>query len=214
MAQVILHGPDYSTQVRTVRLCLVEKGVDYELQPVDVLRGENRRPEFLKLQPFGMAPVLVHDGFTLYETSAIARYVDEAFKGPKLQPSDKDKKKAARMNQIVSIIETHGQGPIVTEIVARRARQAFLREEVDEGEIRKAVPRALQCLTAIEGLADDNFLVGSSPTLADLHLAPMLGYFAKTPEGQRILGRLPKLTAWLRNIVARPSMVETEPRTA
>jgi glutathione S-transferase len=212
MAQVILHGPDYSTQVRTVRLCLAEKGVDYELKTVDVLRGENRRPEFLKIQPFGMVPVLVHDDFTLYETAAIARYVDEAFKGRKLQPSDK--KKAARMNQIVSIIENHGQEPIVTEIVARRARQAFLREEVDEGEIRKAAPRAQQCLAAIEGLMDDSFLVGDAPTLADFHLAPMLGYFARTPEGQRILGRLPKLTAWLRSIVARPSMVETEPRTS
>ena len=42
MAKVILHGPDYSTQVRTIRLCLVEKGVGYELEPVDILRGVNR----------------------------------------------------------------------------------------------------------------------------------------------------------------------------
>jgi glutathione S-transferase len=212
MAKVILHGPDYSSQVRTIRLCLVEKGVDYELEPVDVFRGDNRKPAFLKLQPFGMVPVLVHDGFTLYETSAIARYVDEAFKGPKLQPSDK--KEAARMNQIISIIEAHGYGPIMTDIVMPRARQAFLRQQVDSAGIREAVPQAQKCLTVIEGLMDGGgFLVGGSLTLADLHLAPMIGYFAHTPEGKHILAKLPKLTGWWQGISSRPSMVETEPHT-
>ena len=142
MAKVILHGPDYSTQVRTIRLCLAEKGIDYELEPVDILRGGNRKPEFLKLQPFGQVPVLVHDGFTLYETSAIARYVDEAFKGPKLQPSDK--KDAARMNQLISIIEMHGYGPIISEIVTLRVREAFLHQKLDIEDLRKAAAPARQ----------------------------------------------------------------------
>jgi len=212
MAKVTLHGPDYRTQVRTIRLCLVEKGVEYELVPVDVFRGENHKPAFLKLQPFGVVPVLVHDAFTLYETSAIARYVDEAFKGPKLQPSDK--KEVARMNQIVSIIEAHGYGPIVTEIVGPRAKQAFLRQQVDNAAIQKAVPHAQYCLNVIEGLmGDGGFLVGGSLSLADLHLAPIIAYFAQTPEGKRVLAKLPKLTGWWEGIAARPSVVETEPHT-
>jgi glutathione S-transferase len=212
MAKVTLHGPDYSTQVRTIRLCLLEKGVDYELERVDVLRGANRKPGYLKLQPFGMVPVLVHDGFTLYETGAIARYVDEAFKGPKLQPSDK--KEAARMNQILSIIDAHGYGPIMTEIVTLRAKEALLRQEIDIADLRKAAQPARQCLTVIEGLTGDGaFLVGGSLSLADLQLAPIISYFARTPEGKRILGDLPKLTGWWQKISARPSMIETEPHT-
>jgi glutathione S-transferase len=212
MAKVILHGPDYSTQVRTIRLCLVEKGVDYELETVDILRGGNRKPEFLKLQPFGHVPVLVHDGFTLYETSAIARYVDEAFKGPKLQPSDK--KDAARMNQLISIIEMHGYGPIISEIVTLRVREAFLHQKLDIEDLRKAAAPARQCLTVIEGLmADGDFLVGKAVSLADLYLAPMISYFSKTPEGKSIMGRLPKLTAWWESFLKRPAMAETLPKT-
>ena len=212
MAKVILHGPDYSTQVRTIRLCLIEKGVDYELQTVDVLRGGNRRQEYLKLQPFGMVPVLVHDGFTLYETGAIARYVDEAFPGPKLQPSDR--KEAARMNQILSIVEAHGYGPIVTDIVMPRAKQALLRQQVDSDEIRRAVPLAQQCLTVIEGLTGEGgFLVDGSLSIADLYLAPILGYFAQTPEGKRIMAKLPGLNDCWESVAARPSFTETEPYT-
>jgi len=213
MAKVILHGPDYSTQVRTIRLCLVEKGVDYELEPVDILRGANRAPAFLKLQPFGQVPVLVHDSFTLYETSAIARYVDEAFKGPKLQPSDK--KDAARMNQLLSIIEMHGYGPIINEIVTLRVKEAFLHQKLDIADLRKAAGPAQHCLTVVEGLmADGDFLVGKAVSLADLYLAPMISYFGKTPEGKVIMGRLPKLTAWWESFLKRPAMLETVPQTA
>jgi len=208
MAKVNLHGPDYSAHVRTIRLCLVEKGVDYELTPVDVLRGQNQKPEFLKLQPFAQVPVLVHDNFTLYETTAIARYVDDSFKGPKLQPSDK--KEAARMNQIISIIEAHGYGPIISEIVTLRAREAFLQQQIDINDLRKAAGPARQCLTVIEELMGDGaFLVGRSLSLADLHLAPIMAHFMRTPEGKRIMEALPKLTAWWQSISARPSMVET-----
>lgn len=212
MAKVILHGPDYSTQVRTIRLCLAEKGIDYELEPVDILRGGNRKPEFLKLQPFGQVPVLVHDDFMLYETSAIARYVDEAFKGPKLQPSDK--KAAARMNQLISIIEMHGYGPIISEIVTLRVREAFLHQKLDIEDLRKAAGPARHCLTVVEGLmADGDFLVGKAVSLADLYLAPMISYFNKTPEGKAIMGRLPKLTAWWESFLKRPAMAETVPQT-
>lgn len=210
MATVILHGPDYSTQVRTIRLCLVEKGVDYKLEPVDVFRGGNRTPGYLKLQPFGMVPVLVHDGFALYETSAIARYVDEAFKGPKLQPSDK--KQAARMNQIISVIEAHGYEPIVTEIVMPRAKQALLHQPVDTDDILRALPRAQQFLMVIQALmGEGEFLVGDALSLADLYLAPIIGYFWQTPEGKRLLPKLARLSDWRQRIAARPSMVETEP---
>jgi glutathione S-transferase len=212
MAKVILHGPDYSTQVRTIRLCLAEKGIDYELEPVDILRGGNRKPEFLKLQPFGQVPVLVHDDFMLYETSAIARYVDEAFKGPKLQPSDK--KAAARMNQLISIIEMHGYGPIISEIVTLRVREAFLHQKLDIEDLRKAAGPARHCLTVVEGLmADGDFLVGKAVSLADLYLAPMISYFNKTPEGKAIMGRLPKLTTWWESFLKRPAMAETVPQT-
>ena len=70
-----IHGPNYSTYVRTVRLVLEEKGQPYELAEVDTLKGETKQHPHLGRHPFGMVPAFEHDGFELYETGAIIRYL-------------------------------------------------------------------------------------------------------------------------------------------
>jgi glutathione S-transferase len=83
-----LYGADYSVYVRDARLALLEKGVDHELVPVDIFAEGGPPAWYGDLHPFGKIPAFEHDGFRLFETSAIARYVDEAFDGPALQPSE------------------------------------------------------------------------------------------------------------------------------
>ena len=78
----ILHGPGYSTYVRTARLAFEEKGVDYDLDHFDFMDGFP--DEHLARHPFGRVPTLTHGDFALYETVAICRYVDEGFDGPPL----------------------------------------------------------------------------------------------------------------------------------
>ena len=65
-------GADYSVYVRIVRLCLIEKGVEYELLPIDVFAKEGPPQSYLARHPFGRIPAFEHAGFWLYETSAIA----------------------------------------------------------------------------------------------------------------------------------------------
>ncbi|WP_245520908.1 glutathione S-transferase N-terminal domain-containing protein, partial [Mesorhizobium sp. M8A.F.Ca.ET.208.01.1.1] len=57
---------------------LEEKGVDYELAPVDIFAADGIPAWYLERHPFGRIPAFEHDGFRLFETGAIARYVDEA----------------------------------------------------------------------------------------------------------------------------------------
>ena len=102
MSDPIVYGPNYSTYARSARLALEEKGVPYRLEEVDLMQGGTTQPAYLKRQPFAKVPAFEHDGFPLYETAAIERYVDETFPGPKLQPDDS--KRRARMTQIVSVI--------------------------------------------------------------------------------------------------------------
>lgn len=80
---VILYGFPQSTYVRTARMACEEKGVPYQLESIK-LRSDAPR----ELHPFGEIPVLQNGNFVLYETPAIARYVDEAFDGPPQQPAD------------------------------------------------------------------------------------------------------------------------------
>ena len=86
MTQPTVHGPGFSTYVRSVRIALEEKGVPYQLNEFNFFEG--MPAEQLQRHPFGKVPAFEHDDFMLYETFAICRYIDEAFDGPRLQPED------------------------------------------------------------------------------------------------------------------------------
>jgi Glutathione S-transferase, N-terminal domain len=78
----IVFGAPYSVYVRAVRLALEEKGVAYELVPVDIFAVDGPPSEHLTRHPFGKIPAFEHTGFCLYEAGAITRYIDEAFCRP------------------------------------------------------------------------------------------------------------------------------------
>ncbi len=73
-SSVVLYGASYSVYVRIVRIALHEKRVPYDLVPVDVFAEEGVPPAHLERHPFGRIPAFEHDGFAIYETSAITRY--------------------------------------------------------------------------------------------------------------------------------------------
>ena len=102
MAKPIVYGPAYSTYARTARLALEEKGVDYDLVEVDLLGGAAKASAHLARHPFGKVPAFEHDGFAVYETDVIMRYISAAFPGKDLEPEDA--KGRARMAQAISII--------------------------------------------------------------------------------------------------------------
>ncbi|MEX0808928.1 MAG: glutathione S-transferase family protein [Dongiaceae bacterium] len=211
MAMPILHGPNYSTYTRSARLALIEKNVAYELKELDLLGGATMHEAFLTLSPFGKVPVLEHRGLVIYETAAINRYVDEAFKGPMLQPTDPVAR--ARMNQIIGVIDAYAYATLIGVIVMQRIVLPALSRRSNPQALRKAAPEMRRALLALEALAADApFLAGRSVSLADLHLAPIMGFFSETPEGRRILPTLPRLAAWWPRMAARESIRTTVPR--
>jgi glutathione S-transferase len=206
---VLLYGAPYSVYTRSARLALIEKGVDYRLEMVDVHGPGGMPPEHLARQPFGKIPVLDHDGFTLYETGAILRYVDEAFPGgPSLQP--KDVKARARMSQAISICDSylypHGVWGIFVERVAKPRRGVA----VDEAKVQASLPKAAACHAAFGGLLGDaDYLGGDALSLADLHAAPMLACLAMTEEGRGMMTAHPQLQQWWQRMGVRDSLRET-----
>ena len=102
MGNVTVYGFPVSTFVNIVRLVLTEKGVPFTFCDLEQEMGS---PRHLALHPFNRVPILDHDGFVLYGTSAIAAYADEAFDGPPLQPDDP--KERARMNRWISSLNNY-----------------------------------------------------------------------------------------------------------
>ena len=179
-AQPCVFGADYSVYVRIARLCLVEKGIEYQSVPLDIFAEEGPPADYLARHPFGRIPAFEHGGFSLYETGAIARYIDEAFEGPKLQPSDAVRR--ARCNQLISIADNYAYPQLVWGIYVERVSKPGRGVPTDEEKLADAVSKARTCLTAMSGLMEDGpWLVGEQLTLADIYAAPMFDYFLMAP---------------------------------
>ena len=95
MATIQIYGVPPSPFTRATRLAAREKGVEYELVPT---RPGGTAP----LNPLGKIPMMKHGDFTLYESPAIARYIDRMFDGPPLWP--KDARAAALCDQWLSVV--------------------------------------------------------------------------------------------------------------
>ena len=202
-------GAAYSVYVRIVRLALAEKGIACDLTPVDIFAADGPG-RYLERHPFGRIPAFEHTGFRLYETGAIARYVDEAFDGPALQPSDP--KTRARCNQLVSIADNYAYPHLVWGIYVERVSKPRRGAMADEAKIADAVPKAGVCLKALSDLMGDGlWLAGAQLTLADLYAAPMFDYFLMAVEGRDMLRRHENLAAWWSHMSARPSVHATRP---
>src|SRR5690242_8537366 len=101
MSEFIVHSIPGSPFGRAVMATLEEKGARYRLMPV--MPGTLKSPAHLGLHPFGRIPVLEHDGFGLYETQAILRYLDRVLGEPQLTPADP--RSAARMDQVLNVCD-------------------------------------------------------------------------------------------------------------
>jgi glutathione S-transferase len=211
MATPIVYGPTYSTYVRTVRLTLTEKGVPYELVDVAMLQGAHQQPDFLKRNPFGKVPAFEHEGATIYETSAITRYIERAFPGPALQPADAGA--LARMDQTIGIIDSFGYGCVIGKLVWQRVVTPMLGGAPDEAVVAEAMPRVALTLAELDRLLGAGpWFGGAALSLADLHLAPVFGYLIATPESKELLEKHPGLGAWWTAMSTRPSMATTAPQ--
>lgn len=205
----ILYGAPYSVYVRICRLALLEKGVDHELVPIDVFAPAGLPDWYLTLHPFGRIPAFVDGDFSLHETSAICRYIDEAFDGPPLQPANAAGR--AVMTQIAGLIDSYAYRPMVWDVYVERVSKPREAGASDETRIAAALPVAETCLAAIEALKRRGpFLLGDQITLADLHAAPVLAYFVRAPEGRAMLARHPALSAWWETVSARSSFLASE----
>jgi glutathione S-transferase len=206
MSEFIVHNIPGSPFGRAVLATLEEKRAPYRLSALGP--GANRSPEHLARHPFGRVPVLEHDGFVLYETQAILRYLDRALPGVALTPTDP--KAAALMDQVMNVCDWYlfqGVNNVIgfQRIVAPR----LLGQSPDEAAIAAAMPRAHTVFHELARvLGEKPYLVGSL-SLADMHVAPQVDFIAATPEWESLAAPHRNLVAWLERMRARPSMQAT-----
>ena len=204
-----LYNYRHSVYSWIARLALAEKGLVYDLIEIDPFE-DNPADEFLEINPLCRVPALIHNGFQLFETAAMTRYLDEAFSGPTLQPQSGQSK--ARQNQIIAVIDYDAYWPLVRQVFVQTFYNPLVSEPTDESEQTKGLQRSTEVLSVLEGLASGGkFLVGKEFSLADIHLFPMIAYFSASEEGREALAKFEKLFAWFNHQKRRPSFRMTCP---
>ena len=205
---VVLFGLARSVYTRIARLALEEKGVPYTLESVEIFGPTGVPPEHLRRHPFGRIPAFTHGDFSLFETAAICRYVDEAFSGPALQPPAASSR--ARMAQLIALLDSYAYRPMVWGVFVQRLRLPLQGGVADEALISTSLKQARTALVAIAALMDDSaFLVGPALSLADLHAYPMLKCFSLAPEGAAAIAEHPRVATWMSGLAKRLSVQHT-----
>ncbi len=203
MARVVVYGFQRSTYVNIVRLVLTHKNVPFEFHD---LESEMGSPSHLALHPFNRVPIFEHDGFRVYETSAIVTYIDEVFTEPALQPSNVHDR--ARMNQWISAVNSYYYYWIIFHLTHERLVFPELGIASDERVVARAVPHIAEALDVLERQLEHGrgFLILDTPTLADFFLLPSLARLGDTPEGKRLLEGKGRIADWLSRMGALPSV--------
>ena len=207
MSEFTVHSIPGSPFGRSVLAMLEEKQAPYRLAPV--APGSMKTPEHLALHPFGRVPVLVHDGFRLYETQAILRYLDRLLPQPSLMPADV--KHAARMDQAMNVNDWylfHGVGNVI--IFHRVIGPQVLGLAPDEEAIKAAMPKARAVFDELANLLGEQpYFAGDTLSLADLLLAPAVDFFTMIPEWTVLGAPHANLVAWMKRMQERPSLKST-----
>jgi glutathione S-transferase len=207
MSDFIVYSIPGSPFGRAVLATLEEKGAPYRLSPV--APGTFRSPEHLARHPFGRVPVIEHNGFRLYETQAILRYLDRVRPNPVLTPVDPER--AARMDQAMNVNDWYlfqGVGNVIGfhRVIGPRLMGLM----PDEAAIEAAMPKARAVFEELSRLLGAQaYFAGEAVSLADLMIAPQIGFFTQTPEWSMLGAPHANLVAWLARMEARPSLKAT-----
>jgi glutathione S-transferase len=199
-----LFGHPWSINTRKTLMTLAEKGQEAELVLVMIPKGEQKSLDHLARHPFGKVPVLDDDGFCLYETRAINRYLDKKLGGTALEP--RDDRGVARLEQWINVADSYiipHAHPLIVETLFRR----YLGGEQNVAAIaagREGMQRALDA--ADQWLASNPYLAGSAFSLADIHWMPYLEYLLHVGEGSSLTDRK-NLRAWWSRISERGSWI-------
>ena len=153
--------------------------------------------------------MLEHDGFMLYETQAILRYLDRILPPPPLTPADP--RVAARMDQLLNVNDCYLFREVATVITFQRVVGPRLLGMIPVGDAIAAVmPRAHLVFDELARfLGDKVFFTGAVLSLADILLASDIDFFTGIPEWEPLMGPHPNLVAWMDRMNARPSFQAT-----
>jgi glutathione S-transferase len=198
-----LIGAAPSVFVRAARLACEEKGVPYALTV-----AAPHSPPVLAISPFGKIPVMRHEEFELFESSAIIEYVDAVFPGPRLFPAEP--RAAARIRQWASAVVSN-IFPALGGYLQANAFPKGAGGRPDPEVINALLPGVRTAIGSVDQAVASGYLAGNAFSVADMFLMPMLAYLRIFPESAAAFGQSPALSRYYAQHAIRPSFRATKP---
>jgi glutathione S-transferase len=197
-----LYGHPLSSCTRKALTVAAEKAAALEVIVVDLMTGAHKQPAHLARHPFGVVPVLDDDGFVMYESRAIIRYLDARLPGAALTPAAP--RARARMDQWLSVDQSY-VAPQVRTLAVNRILRKHQGLAMDEAAMAEAERSLVDAFAAIDrALAGDRYLAGDTFSLADVSLMPYVAGLAMV-EAPHVISGLRELSRWWEQVSARPS---------
>ncbi|KAF9037638.1 glutathione S-transferase [Panaeolus papilionaceus] len=198
-----LYGSATSACTRRAATVMHEKELAFEFINVDISKNEHRKEEYLAKQPFGQVPYLDDDGFILYESRAIARYIATKYRDQGTALIPKDMQGQALMDQAIYVEMSNFNEyaeKAVAEINSKRERGLTSNTAVFT-QLISSLEETLAVYDQI--LGQQKYLAGNEITIADLFHLPF-GY-ALSAAGCDIMNSRPNVKRWFNEISSRPS---------
>ena len=166
-----IYGSDLSSPANKVRFVANYLALKYDYIFVNLRQGDQHKPEFLKINPVGKIPAIDDDGFTLFESNAICRYLADKHNSP-IYP--KGLKERATVEEWLDFGSMH-VGAAVSKVVYNRIFAAIRKIEVDERSMKEGLEFLTRFLPIVDNqLAKNKYLLGNQITLADFNMLAML----------------------------------------
>jgi glutathione S-transferase len=194
-----LYNFPMSPRARKVRIVLAEKGLQYEKVMVDITKGEQKKPEFLAVNPYGKVPALQDDGLAIYESTIIMEYLNDKYPNPPLLPADPGQRARGRvLMHYADNLYDGACGALVGEVFFKPKGQA--NPEI----IAKAKQELTACFERVDReLGNNEYLLGAF-SLADIGYAAWAPLFG--PLQVEIPTHCARVNAWLERLKNRPSV--------
>jgi len=185
-------------------MTLAETSTPFEMSIVDLSQGEHKREPHIRRQPFGRIPVLEDDGYALFESRAICRYLNQK-RNARLLPSEA--RALGKVEQWISV-ESSEFSPHAMKFIYQHV---FKRPQ--DAAVLETATKALETTCGVmDGqLAATPFIAGSEFSLADICYMPYLEYVMGTPA-RDILSKFSHLSSWWSRISARPTWLKVAGR--
>ncbi len=233
---MILHHGWRSSASRRVRLCLEEKGLSYDGHVVDMAKMEHHSAEYLKINPLGVIPTLIHDGRPLHESGTICEYLDESYPDPPLRPDSPYERALMRNwirhidgmihNLIIFNWRHHLQkvaqqwsdeelAERLKNVPSKERQESWLRvarKPYTEDERDAARAKLVQLLDKMEeALNSGGWLVGRAYSIADIAAVPFVKRIDEEIAPDEVTAQKhPRVTEWWIKIQARPAFVRAK----